>query len=118
MLASIPAVVFGLFAGDMLDEHSRSFLFIGCSFLVSAVFFQISEYFYKKKQGQKNTYQDPSWKQSLVIGISQAVAIIPGISRSGSTLATGLMLGFDRQAALRFSFLMGAPIIFGALLLL
>ena len=56
-------------------------------------------------------------KDSLLIGLSQAVAIIPGVSRSGTTITTGLFLGLSRESAARFSFLLSAPIIFGATIL-
>jgi len=63
----------------------------------------------KSKEGVVNS------KNALVLGIVQAIAIMPGISRSGSTIATAVMLGIDREKAARFSFLMVLPLIFGAM---
>ena len=62
----------------------------------------------------KNTEHPVTMKDSIIIGISQAIAIIPGISRSGATISTSVLLGVDRSAAARFSFLMVLPLIFGA----
>ena len=61
----------------------------------------------------KNTTQSVSFVQSLIVGIAQAIAILPGISRSGATISTSVILGIDREKAARFSFLMVVPLIFG-----
>ena len=61
----------------------------------------------------KNTTQSVSFGRSLIIGIAQAIAILPGISRSGATISTSVILGIDREKAARFSFLMVVPLIFG-----
>jgi len=61
----------------------------------------------------KNTTKKIGWPTALIIGISQAIAILPGISRSGATISTSVLLGIDREAAARFSFLMVIPLIFG-----
>jgi len=61
----------------------------------------------------KNTTQEVRFFHSIVIGISQAIAILPGISRSGATIGTSVLLGIDREKAARFSFLMVVPLIFG-----
>ncbi len=63
------------------------------------------------------TVSDLSWKTAALIGLSQALALVPGVSRSGITITTALVLGFQRREAARFSFLMSAPIIAGAGLL-
>ena len=62
-------------------------------------------------------WQDISWREALIIGLAQALAIVPGISRAGSTITTALLLGIDRVSAARFSFLLSTPIIFGATVL-
>jgi undecaprenyl-diphosphatase len=61
----------------------------------------------------KNTNKEVGFGHSVIIGISQAIAILPGISRSGATIATSVILGIDREKAARFSFLMVVPLIFG-----
>jgi undecaprenyl-diphosphatase len=61
----------------------------------------------------KNTTKSVNFSQSLLIGIAQAIAILPGISRSGATISTSVLLGIDREKAARFSFLMVVPLIFG-----
>jgi undecaprenyl-diphosphatase len=66
---------------------------------------------------QKINMDEINLKKSLVIGLSQAVAIIPGVSRAGATITAGLFTGLDRKSAARFSFLLSTPIIFGAVVL-
>src|SRR5690554_4331000 len=61
----------------------------------------------------KDTSKGVSFKNALIIGIAQAIAIIPGISRSGATIGTSVLLGIDREKSARFSFLMVVPLIFG-----
>jgi undecaprenyl-diphosphatase len=76
------------------------------------ILYVVDKYHVHRKDLKKIT-----WIDSLLIGLSQAVAIIPGISRSGATITTGLALGLNRQSAARFSFLLSTPIIFGAAIL-
>ena len=61
----------------------------------------------------KNTTKEVSFSNSVIIGISQAIAMLPGISRSGATISTSVLLGIDRTRAAKFSFLMVVPLIFG-----
>ena len=61
----------------------------------------------------KNTNKDVSYKNAFIVGVSQAIAMLPGISRSGATISTSVLLGIDRTKAARFSFLMVVPLIFG-----
>ena len=65
----------------------------------------------------KSTNKKVTWKDAFVIGVAQAIAILPGISRSGSTISTSVLLGIDREKAARFSFLMVLPLIIGKMLL-
>ena len=71
---------------------------------------------YAKRVKKKTESEDVTLKQSLAIGAAQALAIVPGVSRSGATITTGLFARMDRVAATRFSFLLGIPIMFGAIL--
>jgi undecaprenyl-diphosphatase len=71
-------------------------------------------YWVDRKSAKKIEAENISLKTSFLIGLSQALAIIPGVSRSGITMTTGLFLGLTREGAARFSFLLSAPIIFGA----
>lgn len=111
-VASVPGAIFGLLLDDEIESLFRSPLLI--AFTLSAVgliLYLVDKFAVHKKNIDKITYRD-----ALLIGLSQAVAIIPGVSRSGATMTTGLALGFSREQAARFSFLLSTPIIFGAAL--
>lgn len=107
ILSMIPAAFVGFFLEDELDKlFNGNILLVGCMLLVTAAILYMTTLI-KPKRGILN------FKNAFVIGIAQALAILPGISRSGSTIATGLMLGINKKRMARFSFLMVLPLIFG-----
>lgn len=108
--ASVPGAVIGYLLEDAAETSLRNPLIIaGTLSIVGLILYFVDRYaVHKKTIGQIN------YKDSLLIGLSQAVAVIPGVSRSGATMTTGLVLGLSREAAARFSFLLSTPIIFGA----
>jgi len=107
MLSTIPAAFVGLFFEDELDQlFGGKVLFVGFMLIITAVLLWLAD-------KAKSTDKPVSFKNSAIIGISQAIAILPGISRSGSTIATSVLLGNDKSKAARFSFLMVLPLIFG-----
>ncbi|SRR3989339_1231690 len=109
-VATIPGVLAGYFLEAKAETIFRSPLLIAeMLFLAGLVLYLADKYL----QHRKNLGQ-VSWKDALIIGLSQAVAIIPGVSRSGATITAGLWLGLSRQSAARFSFLLSTPIILGA----
>lgn len=113
VLATIPAAIFGLLFNDYIEEHLTSLLTAGISLIITAlVLYLIS----KMPKGHKEKV-DMNWKDALFIGLVQAVAIIPGISRSGSTVSASLSRKLSIDNALRFSFLLFIPVAFGATLL-
>lgn len=107
ILATIPAALFGLLAKDFIEVYARSALVIASTTLVFGALLWYADV--KAKQ-VRDTYS-LSVKDVLLIGIAQAMALIPGTSRSGITMTAALMLGLDRQSAARFSFLISIPII-------
>lgn len=109
-LATIPGVLAGYFLEEKAETIFRSPLIIAIALFLAGLILYLAD---KYLQHRKNIKQ-VSWKDSLAIGLSQAVAIIPGVSRSGATIAAGLFLGLSRQSAARFSFLLSTPIILGA----
>ncbi len=110
IIASIPGAVIGYLLESKAESSLRSPLLIAITLASFGLVFWLVDYLGKKaKNLDRITKLD-----ALLIGLGQAVAIIPGVSRSGATMATGLALGFKREDAARFSFLMSAPIIFGA----
>jgi undecaprenyl-diphosphatase len=112
ILASIPAGVAGLFLNDLAEHSLRSPLLISIMLITGGVIMLAAEKIYKYRDMEKLSMQD-----IIFIGVAQAVAIIPGVSRSGFTIAAGLFRGLEREAAARFSFLLATPIIGGAFLL-
>lgn len=85
-------------------------IFIGCALLATGVILFLSD---RIQKGRKTAYT-ATIKDALIVGLSQAVAVVPGLSRSGTTISTGMLLGFDRKFAVRFSFLLSIPAILGA----
>lgn len=108
VVATIPAVIVALFLKDALETTLRDVTPVLIALLVTAVFLLLGELI-GKKQNEKISY-----KQVMVMGIMQALAIIPGISRSGSTITGGMFTNLTRESAARFAFLMAVPAIAGA----
>ncbi|WP_075343727.1 undecaprenyl-diphosphate phosphatase [Tenacibaculum agarivorans] len=107
VISMIPAVIVGLLFEEQLEAFfGGKILFVGAMLLITAVLLLLAD---KAKHTDKNV----SFSNSLIIGISQAIAMLPGISRSGATISTSVLLGIDRTKAARFSFLMVVPLIFG-----
>jgi undecaprenyl-diphosphatase len=109
ILGTIPAVIVGLTLEDQIDAVFRSALAVGIVMIIVGAIFMIPE-----SWGKRARDKSLKWWQVVLVGIAQAVAIIPGVSRSGSTIFTGTMLGMQREEAARFSFLLGAVAITGA----
>jgi len=110
VLATIPGAIMGLLLEEKAETVFRNPLLIAVMLIVLGVLL-----YWADRKGRKLTnVNNISLGQSLMIGISQALAIIPGVSRSGITMTTGLLFGLTREGAARFSFLLSAPVIFGA----
>jgi len=112
ILASVPAGIAGFFLNDIAENSLREPLLIVIMLVSVGVLMLISEKVYKHKD-----LEETGLKDAIIIGIAQALAIIPGVSRSGITISAGLFRGFEREAAARFSFLLATPVIAGATLL-
>ena len=107
ILSMIPAVVIGLFFEDELEQFfGGSIMFVGCMLIITGILLFLAD-------KAKNTSKKVTMSSAILIGISQAVAMLPGISRSGATISTSVLLGVDKTKAARFSFLMVVPLIFG-----
>ncbi|QNK76641.1 MULTISPECIES: undecaprenyl-diphosphate phosphatase [Winogradskyella] len=106
-LSMLPAVIVGLFFEEELEQlFNGNILLVGCMLIVTAVLLFLAD---KAKDTQKKV----SFSNAFIIGVSQAIAMLPGISRSGATISTSVLLGNDKTKAARFSFLMVVPLIFG-----
>jgi len=112
IVSMIPVGIVGVFFKDQVEEvFGSGLLVVGICLLVTSALLTFSYY---ARPRQK---EDISWKDALIIGIAQAIAVLPGVSRSGSTIATGLMLGNKKEKLAQFSFLMVIPPILGEALL-
>ncbi|MCW8956670.1 MAG: undecaprenyl-diphosphate phosphatase [Gammaproteobacteria bacterium] len=107
LLGTIPVGLAGLIFKDFIAEHLRSAFVIATTTFVFALLLWWADH---KGRRQRDEYSI-GWKDILVIGVAQALALVPGTSRSGVTMTAGLMVGLDRQAAARFSFLLSIPVI-------
>ena len=115
IIATIPAALVGFFFDDYIEEMASNGGFLGVAFLVTAILLILAER--RKKNGSKKKLDDLGVIGSFAIGATQAVAIMPGISRSGSTFAAGTYTGLRKEATLKFSFLMSIPVILGSVVL-
>ncbi|NOX20320.1 MAG: undecaprenyl-diphosphate phosphatase [Nitrospirae bacterium] len=111
-LATLPAGIVGVLFEDYVSTTLRSPLIIAFSLVIFGMFMLYAE----RYGGKKDLYQS-SLADAFIIGLFQAIALIPGVSRSGITISGGLLRGFERKEAARFSFLLSAPVIGGATLL-
>ncbi len=114
-LATVPAVIAGFFLNDLAETSFRSTRLVAVNLIIIACLMLAAERYYRKHQ-QKTSLEKVTPKQGLAIGVAQALALVPGTSRSGITITTGLFAGLDRLAATRFSFLLGIPVMIGAIL--
>lgn len=112
LVSMVPIGIVGVFFKDNVEEiFGSGLLIVGCMLLVTAALLAFS-YFAKPRQKEKLSIAD-----AFIIGLAQAVAVLPGLSRSGSTIATGLLLGNKKEKLAQFSFLMVIPPILGEALL-
>jgi len=107
ILGIIPAGIVGVLFKDYIEGFFSSLFYLGIFFIISGVLVYSTKFFKERKE-------KIGWFDSLFIGIFQAIAILPGISRSGATISGGLIRGIDKEKALKFSFLMAIPLILGA----
>jgi undecaprenyl-diphosphatase len=107
IISMIPAALIGVFLDDLIESFFDGMvLLVICCLLISAFLLIVAD-------ASRYTNKHIGWKEAIIIGIAQAIAILPGISRSGATIATSVILKVNREEAARFSFLMVVPLIFG-----
>ncbi|MCD5381909.1 MAG: undecaprenyl-diphosphatase UppP [Candidatus Pacebacteria bacterium] len=110
MVGTIPAVVLGLSLESLMETVFRSPLVVAVLLVVGSLFFMYAEYVYQHRHHERPMSVGLGFK----IGLFQCLALIPGFSRSGSTIAGGMLLGLTRGEAARFGFLLAVPVILGA----
>lgn len=105
IIATIPISVLGLAFKDAIETKARNLTLIACALIVLAVVLYVAD-----RVGRRvRTIENLQLRDGVVMGLAQALALIPGVSRSGATITAGLFLGLDRPAAARFSFLLSIP---------
>lgn len=111
IVGSIPIVVLGLLLESYIDTTFRSLWFTVATLAGIAVVL-----FFADRLADRNTHQldELTWKHGIIYGFAQACALVPGVSRSGMTISAGLYMGYTRQAATRYSFLLAIPAVFGS----
>ncbi|MCW5936433.1 MAG: undecaprenyl-diphosphatase UppP [Fimbriimonadaceae bacterium] len=107
LVGTVPISVAGLLLESKIDRDFRSAYVVASTLIFFAVFLAIAE----RVATQRRSFTDATWKDGLVVGLWQTLALVPGSSRSGCTITGGLFSGFDRAAAARFSFLLSVPAI-------
>jgi undecaprenyl-diphosphatase len=107
LIATIPVGLAGLIFQDVIEDVLRSPLYLAAGLIIFGVLLGWADW---KHRGSRTEYQ-MSWKEIIFIGLAQAVALFPGTSRSGITMTAALLLGLNREAAARFSFLLSIPVI-------
>jgi undecaprenyl-diphosphatase len=110
IIATVPIIIIGFLAKDLIELYARSTMVIA----VTTIGFGLLLWYADKTAKLTQSIETLTWKSALIIGFAQIVALIPGTSRSGITMTAGLMLGFNRESAARFSFLLSIPTILGA----
>ena len=110
VVATIPVVVFGFAFRHQIEGGARNLWLIASTLIIMALFLLLAE----KVGTRTRTEEDLGRKDAIVVGAAQALALIPGVSRSGSTITAGMFLGLTREAAARFSFLLSVPAVVGS----
>ena len=110
IIGSIPIVVAGIFLKDSIETTARNLWLVACALIVMGIVLGLVDHFAKhiKEQSELN------WRHSIYFGVGQALALIPGVSRSGATITAGLAMGFKRDMVARYSFLLAIPAVFGS----
>lgn len=114
VLGTIPGVFFGVLLEDILETTFRSPLLVAGALLAGSALFLLAERVSSKRKKQGELKVTVTSREGFTVGLFQALALIPGMSRSGMTIAGGLLLGISREEAARFGFLLSLPIILGA----
>lgn len=114
VLACIPAAVIGILVDDLLDEYLMNGYVVAATLIIYGVLFLVIENRNKFRKFQVERVGEISYQTALYIGLFQLLSLIPGTSRSGSTILGAMILGCSRGASAEFSFFLGIPVMFGA----
>lgn len=110
ILGSVPIVIGGLLFEEAIDHTLRSLWFVAIALIVFGVLLGIADWL----GAQRLELKDMNWRHALLYGLAQALSLIPGVSRSGGTITAGRLMGYTREQAARYSFLLAIPAVFGS----
>ena len=110
IVGSLPIVFLGILLKDVIEGHFRSLWIIGTALIVLGIVLGIAD----RIGGTDKTIKQMTLRHAVLMGLAQALALVPGVSRSGATTSAGLALGYERPAAARFSFLLAIPAVLGS----
>ncbi len=115
IIATVPAAIIGVLFNDKVASISENLWLVGVFFLATGVILAVSDAMSRAPgRGKRRSMENMTVKDAVYAGLAQGVGVLPGISRSGSTISGGLIAGLNRDGATRFSFLMSIPIILGS----
>ncbi len=117
VLACIPAMVVGIPFDDWMEKHFHNATVVALALIVYGVIFIVIENYNKRRTPRIVTLSDLSFKDAFLIGVFQVLSLIPGTSRSGSTIIGGILIGASRELAAEFTFFLAIPVMFGASLI-
>lgn len=111
VVATLPALVLGYLFNDAAEAHLRSWTLVAVDLAIwSFVLFGADRYRQKHLKGSVEDLEKVTWKQAMIVGLAQPLALLPGTSRSGMTITAGLLTGLNRETAARFSFFLSIPV--------
>ena len=113
----LPAAILGLLLDDIFEEHLYNYIVVSIALVIYGILFIVIEKIKQNKEFRVNSVYDLTYKDALIIGAYQTLSLIPGTSRSGSTILGGMLTGVSRTASAEFSFFMAIPVMLGASLL-
>ena len=116
-VACLPAMVVGLPLDDWMEEHLHNYFVVALMLIIYGVLFIVIENYNKNRTPRIRRVRDITFKDALMIGLFQALSLVPGTSRSGSTIIGGILIGTSREAAAEFTCFLAIPVMFGASLI-
>lgn len=117
LVSCVPAIIIGLPFNDWIETHFNNYQVVAVMLIVYGVLFIVIEQYNKKRTPTRKKLSDITFRDALLIGVFQLLALIPGTSRSGATIIGGILLGMSRKLAAEYTFFLAIPVMFGASLL-
>lgn len=117
VVACIPTIIVGLPFNDIIEEKFNNYIVVAIMLIVYGILFIVIENYNRRRRPSCTNLQDLSFKTAFIIGLFQVLSVVPGTSRSGSTIIGGILAGTSRTVAAEFTFFLGIPVMFGASLL-